>query len=161
MATIESVKRACITLYRNHFDTHLKTVFDNWTEIDSIPLPSIGQYIYGDLAGTQMPNQYPALMVLSGRVREVTKYQSNVSEWEVAIAIRIHLQHTETETLSKTVDRFFEATMLLLQAYPKLDGEIFKDIYEIEGSVSSTEPWQSVFVKGLQVGFWAPFIGPS
>jgi len=161
MATVESVKKACTTLYRDHFDTYLETVFDNWTETDSLVLPSIGQYVYGELGGTQHPNQFPALLVLSGRVREVMKYQSNVSEWEVQTVIRIHLRHVNTETLSKLVDRFFEATMLLFQAYPKLNGELHKDIYEIEGSVSSTEPWESSFVKGLQVAFWSPFIGPS
>ena len=162
MATVESIKKACTDLYRDYFDTHLKTVFDNWTETDSVVLPSIGQYIYGGLGGTKAPNQYPALSVLSGRVREVAKFQSNVSEHEVNIALRIHLQHADTETLSKMVDRYYEATMLLLQAYPKLDGEVYKDIHTIEASVSTTDPWENnTFVKGIQIMFWVPFVGPS
>jgi hypothetical protein len=162
MATVESIKRQCETLFRDHFETYLNTVFDNWHETESFPLPTIRQYIYGGLSGTRTPNQFPALSVLHGRVREVEKWQSNVSEWEAGMALRVHLTNANDEALAKLIDRYFEAVMLLLQAYPRLGGELHKAAHTFEITTTTTEPWENTaFVKGLQIAFWAPFIGPS
>jgi hypothetical protein len=85
-----------------------------------------------------------------------------VSEWEAGMALRVHLTNANDEALAKLIDRYFEAVMLLLQAYPRLGGELHKAAHTFEITTTTTEPWENTaFVKGLQIAFWAPFIGPS
>ena len=158
--TVEAIKRKCIDLFEDNFAAYLDTVEANWAATDDITLDDIAQFIYGDVISHQMPKLLPAMGVLSGRARELEPLGSWQGLWEVIIALRFILSDANPQTLAKKVDRYAEAAMLLLQAYPSL-GSTVNGLGAFQIMSTRLEGEEPNFVKGLEVQFRAEYIGRS
>jgi len=159
--TVEAIKRKCLDLFEDNFATYLDTVEASWAATEAITLGDIQKFIYGDILSHEMPKLLPAMGVLSGRARETEPLGSYQGKWEVIVALRFILSDATPQTLAKKVDRYAEASMLLLQAYPSLDSLATRGLGGFQIMTTTLGGEEPNFIKCLQVQFTARYIGVS
>jgi hypothetical protein len=163
--TPESIARQILGLYEDNYATHLATVEANWAATEPITL-----YDFEERRITIMPENvtvymyYPSLGIGVGNLREVATGDLQIQRAErvylMDVRLVYYLRGVDDQQLAKVVLRHIEATLLFLQAHPRLGlGRLFEvQNIIIEPSANVYDTGGNSLVKGLRTRFELRFI---
>lgn len=158
--TPESIARQIKSLYESDYAAHLATVESNWASIEDIAL-----YDFEERRITVMPENvtvymyYPSLGIGVGNMREETEggLQIQRAERYYVMDLRLvyYLRGVDDQQLAKVVLRHIEATLLFLQAHPRLGlGRAFTvENIRVEPSANVYDSGGNSLVKGVRFRF--------
>lgn len=160
MYTPESIARQILSLYEDDYNTYLAQVQAEWASTEDIDL-----YDFEIRRITVMPENitffaaYPALGIGIGNMREdpeaVTQFQRSARYYMMDTRLVYYLKGIDDEQLAKIVLRHIQATLLFLQAHPRLNlGPFFSfENIRIEPSANVYDTGGNSLVKGVRFRF--------
>lgn len=158
--TPESIARQILSLYEDNYATHLAVVQSNWSSIEDITL-----YDFEERRITIMPENvtvymyYPSLGIGVGNMREETGGGAQIQRSErfyvMELRLVYYLKGTDDQELAKVALRHIEATLLFLQAHPRLGlGRLFTvENIRVEPSANVYDSGGNSLVKGVRFRF--------